>query len=52
MLPILTLVAVSGVAGYAFIASKMMRAMSEAPLGYEDETGFHYGQPTDQSGQS
>lgn len=46
MLPILTLV-LFGVVGYAFVALKMMRAVSEAPLGYEDEAGFHYGKPTD-----
>jgi len=42
-MPVLALFLCSG---YAFSVLKTIAAAFDAPIGYEDENGFHYGMPT------
>lgn len=49
MSTILPMVAVSALIVYTIVGLKIMRAVEQAPVGYEDESGFHYGMPTDRS---
>ena len=43
MLSLIPLLTVSFVTAYVLAVMKMMTAVLEAPVGYEDEDGFHYG---------
>lgn len=43
MLSLIPLIAVSCAVAYTFALLKMMNAALEAPIGYEDESGFHFG---------
>jgi hypothetical protein len=45
MLSLSSLLAVSGVLTYVACVLKMVNAALDAPIGYEDERGFHYGLP-------
>ncbi len=43
MLSLIPLITVSFAIAYVFAVMKMVTAALEAPVGYEDEEGFHYG---------
>lgn len=43
MLSLMPLLAISGVIAYVFATLKMLTAAIEAPIGYENNEGFHYG---------
>lgn len=43
MLSLMPLLAISGAVLYAFSVLKMTTAAITAPIGYEDDAGFHYG---------
>lgn len=43
MLSLMPLLAISGAVLYVFSVLKMTTAAIAAPVGYEDDTGFHYG---------
>lgn len=43
MLSLIPLVAVSFAIAYVFAVLRMVTAALEAPIGYENEEGFHYG---------
>lgn len=46
MLSLSSLFAISGAIVYVFAVLKMVNAALDAPIGYEDDSGFHYGIPT------
>jgi hypothetical protein len=43
MLSLIPFLTVSVAIAYVFAVMKMITAAAEAPVGYEDEEGFHYG---------
>jgi hypothetical protein len=43
MLSLTTLLAISITTAYVSAVLKMVNAALDAPIGYEDESGFHYG---------
>jgi|GEM_PF-3414561 hypothetical protein len=43
MLSLMPYLTVSFAIAYVFAVMKMITAALEAPVGYEDEDGFHYG---------
>lgn len=43
MLSLIPLLVISGVIAYVFSTLKMVTSAIEAPVGYEDDAGFHYG---------
>ena len=43
MLSLIPLLAVSCAVAYVFAVMKMLTAAIEAPVGYEDDDGFHFG---------
>lgn len=43
MLSLMPLLAIGGVVAYVFATLKMLTAAIEAPIGYENDEGFHYG---------
>jgi hypothetical protein len=48
MLSLSSLFAISGAVVYAYGLLKMVNAALEAPIGYEDDSGFHYGIAADE----
>ena len=43
MLSLIPLIAIGGSIAYVFALMKMVTAALDAPIGYEDESGFHFG---------
>jgi hypothetical protein len=50
MLSLMPLIVVAACTAYAFALLKVVTAMIEAPIGFEDERGFHYGIKVDDQG--
>ncbi len=46
MLSLMPLIVISGLVAYVFAVLKMTTAAIAAPVGYEDDAGFHYGLET------
>jgi hypothetical protein len=50
MLSLIPLIVVAACTAYALAMLKVVTAMIEAPIGFEDERGFHYGIKVDDQG--
>jgi hypothetical protein len=48
MLSLMPLIAIAACTAYVFAGLKVVTAMIEAPIGFEDESGFHYGIKVDE----